>query len=110
MSSKYCLRKEAALSENLKKSVITSEVHRRLLNTREVKEQDIARVNCMESFTRRMTVSGYTKKDVVDVMECVILGYERKLAQSVSEGRSIHRDGSQGVMSRRIRKVAEKGN
>ena len=111
MRSKYCLRKEAALSENLKRSVLTSEVNRRLLNTREVNDQDGARKATMEKFCDKMSLSGYSRKEVKEIMRSGITGYERQLARSVKEGGGdLHRDSAKGIMKRRIKKVAEKRN
>ena len=84
MSSKFCVRKDAALGEQLKRSVMSAEVIRRLMNTRESPEQEMKRLEILEEFSDKMRRSGYDEDDVKDAITAGVTGYERKLMRSNS--------------------------
>ena len=94
----------------MKRSVLTAEVNRRLINTKRVKENKEEVENIPEDFSSKMRRNRYNEEDVEDKMECGIVGYERRVKRCEEEGRDLHRNGSDGMMRRRVKKVTEKSS
>ena len=81
-SSEFCLISEAALSEQLKRSVLSAEVQRRMLNIQEVEEMEAVRMLELEKWIRKMKLSGYGDNEIMDVIASGLKGYERKVQRA----------------------------
>ena len=100
MSSKFCVRKSAALPENLKRSVLANEVQRRLLNTRESSNQETTRLSTLTLFYTKLLRSGYEEDEAREIIAAGCVGYERRLSRSKARGAPLHREGASGVTNR----------
>ena len=101
LGSKYCIMEQGAMSEQMKRSTLSQEVIRRMVNTSEMVEQ-AERNKILEIFAEKMSRSGYSRRTVQDIMVAGLKGYETKLRKAKSEHRGIHRS-SRDTQNKRIK-------
>ena len=107
MAYKLCIKKQTALPEQLKKSVLTAEIARRLQSIdrySETKDQ----VEEINRFELKITRSGYCREERKRVIEDAVIGHHRKIQRCTEMNLPTHRDGSKGVMDRRMKKLGAK--
>ena len=76
MGSQYCVMQKTALPDQLKLSVLTAEIRRRLLNM-DQRNDDVEVVDVINKFDEKMQRSGYQKKDRREVTEDANKGHLR---------------------------------
>ena len=99
MNSKYCVMKEAGLTENTKRAVLAAEVLRRLFNMDEEVGRQV-RDDVINKFSNKMRRSGYNSRERQLATMNGLIGYVRRKAKCREEGTPLYRDGSKGVGSR----------
>lgn len=88
MSSKYCTLEKSAMSWNQKRSMLSQELIRRLLNTSEEVGKEV-KDNIILGMSKRLKMSGYEQKQIRDIICSGLKGYKRKLGK----GQERHRRG-----------------
>ena len=109
MASQLCLNKNTALPENLKRAVLTAKIARRIMSIdrySEVGDQVLE----LNKFNQKLKRWGYTKYERKRITEEALLGYMRQVDRCEKTGQPTHRDGSKGIMKRRLKKICDKGS
>ena len=109
MNSKFCVMANGAMADNMKKSTLSQEIVRRMLNTSEEQPQD-ERNRIIEKFIVKMQVSGYNEKQVQDIVLAGLKGYENKKSRAEKNGSELHRDSKSTMGSRVKKKLMAKNN
>ena len=109
MSSKYCVMEKGAMPQNTKTSTLSQEIVRRMMNTSELVNQ-IERNQIIEKFIKKLRRSGYDEKQIRNIVESGLKGYQSKLERSIVEGRDLHRDDKSTAGSRFKKKLLAKSN
>ena len=107
MSSGYCQMETAAISYNSKRASLAQEVVRRMMNTSEGVEME-RRIEILETFSRKMKRSGYSRDQRKEIVQSGLTGYERKLRNAKREGRELHRDARSTIGLRYRKKILAK--
>ena len=101
--SRYCILETSASSYEQKKSSLSQEVVRRLETTSS--ETDISvRLDIIETFCEKMKRSGYSQRQVSDIVTAGIVGHVRKVRQR----QHAHRRGEETETQRRLKKLTGK--
>merc|ERR1712082_441723 len=80
MASKHCTLEVSASPWNQKIATLSQELMRRLLNTSEELDQEEKNM-IIDEFGRKLRRSGYSKRQVSEILISGIQGYERKWGQ-----------------------------
>ena len=93
VASKYCIMKQAAISDQTKKAVLVQEVVRRMMNTWEGEGQEI-RDKVLDEFDIKVERSGNEIRERKEIMRRGLLSYE-KIRKMAKEGRrQLHIEGA----------------
>ena len=101
LGSKFCIMEKGAMSEQMKRSTLSQEVIRRMVNTSEMVEQ-VERNKILEVFAEKMSRSGYSRKTIQEILVAGLKGYEAKRRTAKLENRGIHRS-SRDTQNKRIK-------
>ena len=109
MNSPFCILEKSALPENTKFSSLSQDLVRRMLNTSErISQQE--RNNVIENFVKKLTISGYRKDQVKNIVEAGLRGYQNKLERARKNGEMLHRSGKSTENLRYKKKLLEKNS
>ena len=98
------IMKNSALSDNQRYSILSNELIRRLSNTNHV-DQDMEDVlTITETLIQELKNSGYNREIVVSG----ILGWKRKIARRIQEGKPFYRSAPSTLDQRCKKKLTEK--
>ena len=107
MSSALCLVEKSALPITIRNATLTQEVLRRQLNcSRDVNTKE--RMEIMESFTSKMTKSGYSKSQMRDALTAGLVGYANRVEREEKLGIPVHKEGASGKPLRRLDRLTAK--
>ena len=108
MNTNVTVQRNTAMEENSKIKVLSNEMTRRLLNTKEDLGSEV-RIAVVNDYCQKLCNSGYSNDKIRRIVLCGIKSYERKLRMSKTEGgRRIHRSSKQSGASRYRKKVLGK--
>ena len=107
VGSPFCVMESTAMSENGKNSCLSQDLVRRMMNTSEMVPQQ-ERNEIVETYIKKLTVSGYNEKQVKNIIESGLSGYERKLEKSRRECQELHRASKSTLAKRHRKKLTEK--
>ena len=109
MKTPYCIMEPSAMAIKSKISILAQDLIRRMLNT----EPDISqpeRNEIVENFIKRLQISGYSVKQVKEIIESGLKGYESKKERSEKEGKPLYRAAKKSLASRQKKKLLGKTN
>ena len=89
-STKFCTLETSACNWEQKKSSLTQEVARRL-ETTSIETDLGTRLEILETFCLKMRRSGYSRRQICEIVIAGILGHKRK----ISKRENIHRKGAE---------------
>ena len=100
--------RNSALSDNQRYSILSNELIRRLSNTNHV-DQDMEDVhNIIETLIQELKNSGYNRKYSREIVVFGILGWKRKIARRIQEGKPLYRSAPSSLAQRCRKKLTEK--
>ena len=109
MARKSIMRSDSAMPEGIKRETITKELLRRLSNVSQNHPDTRATtVEAVNEYMESMKISGYSEKVRYDTYIAAFKGFERKIQESVEEGKPLHRHRTDGEGERFRRKVTMK--
>ena len=103
VTSKFCTLEVSAMSWNMKRAILSQETIRRLLNTSEEADNKI-KDSILCNMSKRLWRSGYSSKQIREIITSGLRGYKRKWGQ----GQTRHRRGHSNEEARSIRKLVGK--
>ena len=107
MNTPYCIMKESAMPEGGKIASLSQEVVRRMQNTTEMLDQS-ERDTVINEYIKKLTFSGYGRKQVKEIIECGLRGYEKKLEKAKRAGCELHREACDTLKTRQKKKLLAK--
>ena len=90
MKTPLVIGASSAMGEHQKISILSNEVIRRLSNVSEDRSQ-AERVGIVDTLTKELKNSGYTRPKAREILVSGLLGMERKRKRRAREGQSFHR-------------------
>ena len=102
--SRFLILESSAAPYQQKKSVLAQEVVRRLMNTSEDSSLS-TRMHILSTYDRKLTTSGYSKAQRLEIIESGLVGYARKVKR---QGGKRHRKGSDTKKERIRKKISGK--
>ena len=104
MNTPYSIMKASAMPEGGKIASLSQDVVRRMQNTSEMLGQQ-ERNEIVNKYISKLTTSGYKEKQVKEIIENGLKGYERKLSKARKDGREIHREAAETISTRQRKKL-----
>ena len=97
----------SALPITIRNATLTQEVLRRQLNcSRDMNTKE--RKEILESFTSKMTKSGYLKSQMRDALTAGLVGYANRVEREEKLGIPVHKEGASGKPLRRLDRLTAK--
>ena len=109
MKTPYCIMEQSAMAIKSKITTLSQDLIRRMLNTGDSISQS-ERNEVVEQFVKRLKISGYGDKQVKDIIESGLKGYESKKERAEKEGRPLYRAARSSLASRQKKKLLGKTN
>ena len=107
MASTLCLVEKSAIPITIRSATLAQEVQRRQLNcSKDVGVRE--RMEILESFTEKMTRSGYSKLQAREALTAGLTGYVNRVEREERLGIPIHKDGASDKPLRRLDKLTAK--
>ena len=107
MNSQYVILENSAMSYKMKCAILSQEVVRRMLNTKETISQR-ERNEILNSFSEKMLRSGYDISQVREIFISGIRGYMRRVSLAEQKGSNLYRSAKSSLAERIKKKVFEK--
>ena len=107
MSSNMTVQKLTAMEENSKMKTLSNDLIRRLLNTSEALGME-ERVKIVDDYGQKLLNSGYGIEQTRTIIINGLKGYEKKLKESRSGGRKLHRTSEESSSIRSRKKLIDK--
>ena len=109
MKTPYCIMKSSAMSEKSKIQILSQDLIRRMLNTCESVSQK-EKNEIVDKYTNRLFRSGYSKKQVREIIVSGLTGYEKKVNKAAKEKIPLHRPASVTLKTRLYKKLTQREN
>ena len=107
MNSQFCILEKSAMDYQTKFSILSQDLVRRLLNTKETIAQP-KKDEIIDKYTNKLFDSGYNVAQVRQVVIAGIRGYKRKIKIAQESGTELHRSAASSLASRIRKKIFEK--
>ena len=104
MNSKYCILEKSAMDYQSKFSILSQDLVRRLLNTKDTIVQS-RKDEIVDDYTEKLFNSGYNIAQVRQIIVAGIRGYRRKVKISQETGTDLHRSAASSLASRIKKKI-----
>jgi hypothetical protein len=104
MKTPLVIGAESAMSEHQKMSILSNEVIRRMSNISMDKSQS-ERTGVVDTFTRELKNSGYSRSKAREIVVCGLLGLERKKKRRKRERQPFHRPAKSTLNKRTVKKL-----
>ena len=109
MKTPYCIMEQSAMAIKSKITTLSQDLIRRMLNTGDSISQ-CERDKVVEQFITRLKVSGYSDKQVREIIESGLKGYESKKERAEKDDRPLYRAARSSLASRHKKKLLGKTN
>ena len=109
MSSKRTLQMKTAMNENCKMQILSNDMVRRLLNTKD----DLGATYkgaVVDNYAEKLLQSGYSREQTVRIVKNGIKGYEGKRKRRLAEGRPLRSTAALSIGSRYKKKLLAMSN
>ena len=107
MGSKYCILEKSSMDYSSKVSILSNDLCRRLLNTRESIAQS-RKDQIVDEYALKMLRSGYSLSQVRFIIVSGIRSFKRKVAHAKESGTKLHRSAKSSLTDRIKKKILEK--
>merc|ERR1711911_527563 len=101
--------KESAMSQSQKIAILSNDLLRRLSNCSETVENS-EKVKIVDDYIETLNVSGYSEKEIKEIIESGLTGFVRKVERLRKAGVPFHRPATTTLQSRIKKKLLEKTN
>jgi hypothetical protein len=108
MKTPFVIMENSAMSNNQRYSILSNEMIRRLSNTNH-EDPDMEDVTgIIETFIQQLKSSDYNRKCSREIVICGVIGWKRKIARRLKEGKPFYRSASSTLAQRCKKKLLEK--
>ena len=105
----FVVMKDSAMGQSQKISILSIDLLRRLSNCSETVEMS-EKVQIIDDYTETLSVSGYSKREIKEIIESGLTGFVRKVERLRKAGIPFHRPASMTLQGRIRKKLLEKTN
>ena len=109
MKTPFVVMKDSAMGQSQKISILSNDLLRRLSNCSETVEMS-EKVQIIDDYTETLSVSGYSKREIKEIIESGLTGFVRKVERLRKAGIPFHRPASMTLQGRIRKKLLEKTN
>ena len=109
MKTPFVVMKESAMSQSQKISILSNDLIRRLSNCSETVEMS-EKVKIIDDYTETLNVSGYSEREIKEIIESGLTGFVRKVEKFRKAGIPFHRPAAMTLQGRIKKKLLEKTN
>ena len=109
MTSTKAVQQRAAMDENSKINILSNDMMRRLLNTKEELGAEV-RGAVVDQYGAKLLNSGYNREQTQRILKNGIKGFETKRRSSQRLGRNLRSTANMSMMKRHKKKLLEKSN
>ena len=109
MAKQTLIMSNSELSQKVIIPSLTQNLMRRMLNTSEMANIE-ERIKVVDQYCNQLLLSGYSIKQITDIVTAGLTGYEKLLLKCKKEKKPLHRSAEDGQTERRRKKLLASGN